>query len=80
MKTLISAIVLFFALNINAQNTTVTQTFSVKGNCEQCKERIENAADIKGVKTTIDWIFFAHHNFLVYVLVPLYTDSFHYYL
>jgi periplasmic mercuric ion binding protein len=27
-----------------------TETFTVKGNCEECKERIENAADIKGVK------------------------------
>ncbi len=27
-----------------------TLTLTVKGNCEQCKERIENAADIKGVK------------------------------
>lgn len=28
----------------------VTITFKVKGNCDQCKQRIENSADIKGVK------------------------------
>jgi periplasmic mercuric ion binding protein len=32
----------------------VTAFFKVSGNCEQCKKRIENAADIKGVKTS-DW-------------------------
>ena len=30
--------------------TAKTETFIVKGNCEDCKERIENSADIKGVK------------------------------
>ena len=29
-----------------------TETINVKGNCEQCKKRIENAADIKGVKVS----------------------------
>ncbi len=34
-----------------AQKTSVvTVTLSVQGNCEECKERIENAADVKGVK------------------------------
>jgi len=41
---------LLFSTQIQAQTTVVTTTLSVKGNCEQCKERIENAADIKGVK------------------------------
>ena len=27
-----------------------TVTFKVAGNCEQCKNRIENACDLKGVK------------------------------
>ncbi len=41
-----------FSLSINAQDKSgvVTTTLLVKGNCEQCKKRIENAADIKGVK------------------------------
>jgi copper chaperone CopZ len=30
--------------------TVVTHTLFVKGNCGQCKERIEEAADLKGVK------------------------------
>ena len=44
---------LFFSLNIQAQTTVTTSTISVKGNCGECKERIENAADIKGVKNSI---------------------------
>lgn len=34
------------------QKQVLTVFFKVSGNCEQCKERIENAADIKGVKTS----------------------------
>lgn len=30
-----------------------TIEFKVKGNCDQCKKRIENAASIKGVKSTL---------------------------
>jgi copper chaperone CopZ len=30
--------------------TIITQTLYVVGNCGQCKERIESAVDIKGVK------------------------------
>lgn len=36
--------------NAQDKNSVVTATLSVKGNCGECKERIENAADIKGVK------------------------------
>lgn len=53
MKTLIIIIIsLIFSVKINAQTTVTTSTMSVKGNCGECKERIENAADIKGVKTS----------------------------
>ncbi|GIV28981.1 MAG: hypothetical protein KatS3mg028_0047 [Bacteroidia bacterium] len=31
-------------------SSAVTQTLYVKGNCGQCKERIESAVDVKGVK------------------------------
>lgn len=51
MKTLfliLATIILSF--KVQAQSTIVTSTLSVKGNCEDCKERIENASDIKGVK------------------------------
>ncbi len=42
---------LFGALTASAQDkSTATATIAVKGNCEECKKRIENAADIKGVK------------------------------
>ena len=50
MRTFIIIIVSFFSLNLMAQQGIKTETFVVKGNCEDCKERIENAADIKGVK------------------------------
>ncbi len=48
---MIGFISLFISLSGLAQDNTVkTATILVKGNCEECKERIENAADIKGVK------------------------------
>lgn len=51
MKTIIIFISLFITLITNAQTKGVTtHTIIVKGNCEECKARIENAADIKGVK------------------------------
>lgn len=34
------------------QKQVVTDTLKVAGNCEECKTRIENAADIKGVKAS----------------------------
>lgn len=53
MKTLIILFIsLIFTVKINAQSTIQTTTIAVKGNCDECKERIENAADIKGVKTS----------------------------
>lgn len=54
IKAMKKLILLCFLLSIMAgksQNTgVVTSTLIVKGNCEECKKRIENAADIKGVK------------------------------
>ena len=37
-----------------AQKNGSKTTFQVAGNCEHCKERIETALDVKGVKR-IDW-------------------------
>lgn len=34
-----------------AQTNIEEVTFNVKGNCESCKKRIEEALEIKGVKT-----------------------------
>ncbi len=42
--------IILIAFKIQAQTGVITSTVSVKGNCDDCKERIENAADIKGVK------------------------------
>ncbi len=52
MKNLILLFSLLCTMKIMAQTTVKTSTISVKGNCDQCKERIENAADIKGVKNS----------------------------
>jgi len=49
MKNLFMWISLFLGLTLQAQSVK-TVTLQVSGNCEDCKERIENAADIKGVK------------------------------
>jgi len=51
MKTInIFILGIILSANVQAQSTVITSTLSVKGNCGECKERIENAADIKGVK------------------------------
>ncbi len=69
MKTTIKSILaigvaIFLSTNLTAQNQPPsadkqkpkidTIKFEVKGNCGLCKERIENAALIKGVKW-VDW-------------------------
>jgi copper chaperone CopZ len=41
---------LFFSAQLKAQNDIDTATIRVEGVCGMCKERIENAAYIKGVK------------------------------
>jgi copper chaperone CopZ len=48
---LLSITFVCFSLPAKTQNVSIkTATFVVKGNCEECKKRIENAADITGVK------------------------------
>jgi periplasmic mercuric ion binding protein len=49
MKTILILMMMFLSASAFSQ-TVETRTFVVKGNCDDCKERIENAADIKGVK------------------------------
>ena len=53
MKTLLIILTVFISLAGKSQTTIKTSTVSVKGNCGECKERIENAADIKGVKNSV---------------------------
>jgi periplasmic mercuric ion binding protein len=53
MKKIFLLLVSMLSLGLSAQDKAVkTVTFNVSGNCEECRERIENAADIKGVKLT----------------------------
>lgn len=69
MRTIIKSIfaigfAMFLSTKLTAQNQTLltnrqkskidTIKFEVKGNCNMCKERIENAALIKGVKW-VEW-------------------------
>ena len=50
MRTFIIVVISLMFCTTRAQNATKTITLHVSGNCGECKERIENAADIKGVK------------------------------
>jgi copper chaperone CopZ len=54
MKKIFIAMFFITCNMINAQekSAVITATFAVRGNCGECKERIENAADIKGVKNS----------------------------
>lgn len=57
MKTLLiifSFILISTQISFGQKRQIVTDTISVNGVCEQCKERIEDAAFIKGVKKA-DW-------------------------
>jgi len=53
MKLLLTiALTSIMTLSVNAQNKNAKHELHVKGNCGQCKERIEKAAySAKGVKT-----------------------------
>lgn len=50
MKIVIFLSLLLSLTNGTAQSAVKTVTLHVDGDCDQCKESIENAADIKGVK------------------------------
>jgi len=50
MKTVLTILIMFAGIHLFSQTSVITATINVKGNCEECKERIENASDIKGVK------------------------------
>lgn len=57
MKTFILNLIVVMLISFTtiAQNNKIkTDTITIKGNCGQCKERIEEAAFIKGVKTA-EW-------------------------
>ena len=54
MRISLIFISIFISLSFYSQDKSVkTVTINVKGNCDQCKTRIENAADIKGVKLCV---------------------------
>ena len=54
---LAAILVLVFSMQVSAQKAKekpVTDTINVHGNCGMCKENIEGALDIKGIKSA-DW-------------------------
>lgn len=55
VKLFIFSILSFISVNCDGQPSTKaaaqTITFKVWGNCEMCKETIESALDVKGVKS-----------------------------
>jgi periplasmic mercuric ion binding protein len=55
MKNLIIGMILMLSAQLlTAQDKKITQIeIKVNGNCGDCKERIETAADIKGVKSAV---------------------------
>lgn len=51
MKNILFVLLMAFTLTGSAQNQKNSTTFTVYGNCEMCKERIEKAVyNLKGVK------------------------------
>src|SRR4051812_30095852 len=50
MRTIFMALLCFLAFSSHSQPGVRSATFIVKGNCDECRANIENAADIKGVK------------------------------
>ncbi len=56
MKKLIVVLMMIsgFAFSQEKPKQVLTAFIKVEGNCEQCKKRIENSVDIKGVKTS-EW-------------------------
>jgi|694.fasta_scaffold09254_11 mercuric ion binding protein len=51
LSTIFSLVLIFTNQSIQASKSCIkTDTLTVRGNCGQCKERIEEAAYVKGVK------------------------------
>lgn len=50
-KSLLTLVFMLMSMTIFAQSLLKKEQFLVKGNCEMCKSRIENAAKSKGAKT-----------------------------
>ena len=50
MKIFLTLSLLLALQSLSAQSSVKTVTLGVDGDCDECKESIENAADLKGVK------------------------------
>ena len=47
------SMLILFSVNMHAKDAITKASIKVSGNCEMCKERIEKAAKIEGVKNAI---------------------------
>ena len=47
------SMLILFSVNMHAKDAITKTSFKISGNCEMCKERIEKAAKIEGVKNAI---------------------------
>jgi copper chaperone CopZ len=54
LKSILFLAALLCSAAVWAQSKDTTVTFKVYGNCEMCKESIENAVDVKGVRAA-EW-------------------------
>ena len=72
-----SFLLIFTSFSAMAQDKEVkTVTFEVKGVCGMCEERIENALDVKGVKSA-EWEQSTHKVTVVYRTDKISEDDMH---
>lgn len=71
------SVVLVFSNRVLAQDKkTEKVTFKVYGNCSQCKDRIETACDVKGVRTA-EWDIDTKVMTIVYVPSKITLEQIH---
>jgi periplasmic mercuric ion binding protein len=72
----IAAIVVSSMAFAQSPKKPVTATFKVEGNCGMCKDRIENALSVKGIKTA-DWNVKTKMLTVVYVPAKISEEQIH---
>jgi mercuric ion binding protein len=81
MKTLkyifaLAAIVIGTLAFGQSSKKPVTISFNVEGNCDMCKDRIENALSVKGIKSA-DWNIKSKTLTVVYVPAKITEEKIH---
>ena len=76
-KKIILILLILTSFSVNAQDKEVkTITFKVSGVCGMCEERIENALDVKGVKSA-EWDQDTHEVTVMYRTDKIDEDEMH---